>query len=84
MTKRKPLSEHKHRIIKLDEERKNSIWHRLKDCTTREQKEALVQESNELLYIFGFYRRAWKGWLNYPDNMRWQYLDVDAIETEHS
>lgn len=86
MTKKKEPKDFKVRLIKLDEERKNSIWYRLKDCKTREEKEQLVQESHELMYIFGFYRRAWKGYLSYEDNMRFRFLglDLDAVQTQHS
>jgi hypothetical protein len=82
MTKKKPIEEHKYFKNRLEAERQNSIWHRIKQCTTREQKEALVEESNELGYIFGHYRRAWKGWLDYQDNMRWQYIGQEIKPKE--
>ena len=74
MTKKLNPSEHKARIKKLEQEAQNSIWHRLKLCETREEKEELVRESNNLLYVFGGFLRAWKGWKSYEENMNEMYL----------
>jgi hypothetical protein len=77
MTKKKPIEEHKYFKQRLEAERQNSIWHRIKLCETREEKEDLVRECNGLGYMFGWHLRAWKGWMDYQDNMRWQYIGVN-------
>lgn len=74
MTKRKPVEEHKARIVKLEQERQNSIWHRIKDMQTREEKVDLVQTTNPMLYVFGGFLSVWKGYEDYETNMNRLYI----------
>jgi hypothetical protein len=74
MTKKKPVAEHKTRIAKLDQERVNSVWHRIKELETREAKVELVQSTNPLLYVFGGFLMVWKEYEDYQTNMNRLYL----------
>ncbi len=74
MTKKLDPSEHKARIKRLEQEAQNSIWHRIKQLNTREEKVEMIKEGNPLLYVFGEYRRAWKGWKSYEENLNELYI----------
>ena len=80
MTKKKPLEQHKHKMFKLEQERINSVWFRIRECLTRQKKEELVLETNPMLYIFGDRLRPWKPYLSYEDNMRFRYLVEEQTE----
>jgi hypothetical protein len=83
MSKKIEPSQHKSRLKKLEQERMNSIWHRIKECATRGDKEQLVSESNGYLYTFGFCLRPWKGWKSYEENLNELYIgEVKQGETK--
>jgi hypothetical protein len=74
MTKKKPVEEHKTRIKRIEEEAKNSVWHRIKELETRKEKVELVQSTNPLLYVFGGFLMVWKEYEDYQTNMNRLYL----------
>jgi len=74
MTKKLHPSQHKAKINKLAQEAQNSIWYRIKQLQTREEKIEMIKEGNPLLYVFGEYQRVWKDWMSYEDNMNELYI----------
>ena len=56
------------------EANKNSLFTRIPDAQTMEEKRALVLEQNPHHYAFGEIRRAWKPWLTYEENMAEEFL----------
>ena len=74
MTKKLDPSQHKAKINKLAQEAQNSIWYRIKQLQTREEKIDMIKEGNPLLYIFGEFLMVWKGYEDYETNLNRLYL----------
>ena len=67
--KKKPVSEHKTKVKKLEEEAQNSIWYRIKLCKTKAEKDELVQSANPFLKILGDTLVPYKAYLTYAENL---------------
>ena len=72
--KKKPVSEHKTKVKKLEQEALNSIWNRIKLCKTRAEKDELVQSTNPLLKALGDTLIPYKPYLTYAENLNALYI----------
>lgn len=70
----KPRQKAHDRQSLIEQAYRNSIAYKLTQAETPEAKRALVVEHNPNHYIFGEYRRAWKPYLTYQENMEVQYI----------
>jgi hypothetical protein len=53
---------------------KQTISYKIKLMGTASEKRALIIEHNPMHYIFGEYRRVWKPYLTYRENIEVQHL----------
>ena len=75
----KPKAKQHSRESILEMAIKSSISYRIGLMANADEKRVLIATHNPHHYIFGEYRRAWKPYLTYQENMEVQYIGEQVL-----